>query len=147
MPYYLCVASLTLRAAACWYLPACICACQRPTEWPPLPVRVGREDMKELEIEHCRIHKYLEMVRHRSTLRVVDYVLPRIQCPTANCSPHTGHSIRSKSTRRTWAGVISPPHFGHTASSEACTFSRLIFRERGMVRTILTAYNSRRYAK
>jgi hypothetical protein len=35
--------------------------------------------------------------------------------------------------RRTSAGVISFPHFGHTASSDARTFSRLIFRERGMI--------------
>jgi hypothetical protein len=49
-----------------------------------------------------------------------------------NCSPHTGHSIRSKSTRRTSAGEITFPHFGHTLSIDASTFSRLIFRERGM---------------
>jgi hypothetical protein len=30
-------------------------------------------------------------------------------------------------------GEIKPPHFGHTASSDARTFSRLIFRERGMI--------------
>jgi hypothetical protein len=35
--------------------------------------------------------------------------------------------------RRTWAGEIAFPHFGHTASSEALTFSRLIFRALGMV--------------
>jgi hypothetical protein len=34
--------------------------------------------------------------------------------------------------RRTLAGGIKRPHFGHTASSDARTFSRLIFRERGM---------------
>jgi hypothetical protein len=34
--------------------------------------------------------------------------------------------------RRTWAGEISAPHFGHTASSEARTFSRLILRVFGM---------------
>ena len=51
-----------------------------------------------------------------------------------NRSPHTGHSIRSKSIRRTSAGGIKPPHFGHTASSDARTFSRLIFRERAMAR-------------
>jgi hypothetical protein len=48
-----------------------------------------------------------------------------------NCSPHTGHSIRSKSMRRTSAGGINLPHFGHFASSDACTFLRLIFLERG----------------
>ena len=48
-----------------------------------------------------------------------------------NCSPHTGHSIRSKSMRRTSAGRINLPHFGQTASSDACTFSRLTFLERG----------------
>jgi hypothetical protein len=37
----------------------------------------------------------------------------------ANCSPHIGHSIRSKSMRRTSAGGIKAPHFGHTASSDA----------------------------
>jgi hypothetical protein len=50
-----------------------------------------------------------------------------------NCAPHTGQSICSKSTRRAAAGEIKPPHFGHTASSDARTFSRLIFRERGMI--------------
>jgi hypothetical protein len=35
--------------------------------------------------------------------------------------------------RRTSEGKITLPHFGHTASSDACTFSRLIFRERGMM--------------
>jgi hypothetical protein len=47
-------------------------------------------------------------------------------------SPQTGHSIRSKSMRRISAGEISPPHFGQTASSEALTFSRLIFRALGI---------------
>ena len=42
-----------------------------------------------------------------------------------NCSPHTGHSIRSKSMCRTSAGGINLPHFGQTASSDACTFLRL----------------------
>ncbi len=36
----------------------------------------------------------------------------------ANFSPHTGHSIRSKSMRRTCGFEIKPPHFGHTASRE-----------------------------
>jgi hypothetical protein len=36
--------------------------------------------------------------------------------------------------RRTSAGEIKPPHFGHTASSDARTFSRLIFRDLGMAR-------------
>jgi hypothetical protein len=39
--------------------------------------------------------------------------------------------------RRTSAGGINFPHFGHTASSDARTFSRLIFRARGMARPIL----------
>jgi hypothetical protein len=43
----------------------------------------------------------------------------------ANRSPHTGHSIRWKSMRRTSAGEITFPHFGHTASRDACTFSKL----------------------
>ena len=34
--------------------------------------------------------------------------------------------------RRTLAGGISFPHFGHTASSDARTFSRLIFRALGI---------------
>jgi hypothetical protein len=34
--------------------------------------------------------------------------------------------------RRTSAGEIKPPHFGHTTSSGARTFSRLIFRELGI---------------
>jgi hypothetical protein len=34
--------------------------------------------------------------------------------------------------RRTSAGVITPPHFGHTALSDARTFSRLIFRALGI---------------
>jgi len=50
-----------------------------------------------------------------------------------NRSQRTGHSIRSKSMRRTSAGGIT----GHTASSDASTFSRLIFRERGMGAGIL----------
>ena len=33
----------------------------------------------------------------------------------------------------TFAGAIKPLHFGHTASSEARTFSRSIFRGRGMM--------------
>jgi hypothetical protein len=37
--------------------------------------------------------------------------------------------------RRISAGEITFPHFGHTtASSDARTFSRLIFQKRGMVR-------------
>jgi len=47
-----------------------------------------------------------------------------------NCSPHTGHSIRSKSMCRTSAGGINLPHFGQTASSDACTFLRLTSRTR-----------------
>jgi hypothetical protein len=39
----------------------------------------------------------------------------------------------SKSMRRTCTGEISAPHFGHTASSDARTFSRLIFRELAMI--------------
>jgi hypothetical protein len=54
--------------------------------------------------------------------------------PGTNSSPHSGHSIRSKSIRLTSAGGIMRPHFGQTASSDACTFSRLTFRELGMVR-------------
>ena len=50
-----------------------------------------------------------------------------------NSSPHAGHFIRLKSIRCISAGEIKPPHFGHTASSDARTFSRLIFRERGMI--------------
>ena len=49
-----------------------------------------------------------------------------------NFSPHTGHSIRSKSTRLTRSGVIVNPHFGQLLSSEASTFSRLIVRDRGI---------------
>ena len=52
----------------------------------------------------------------------------------ANFSPHTGHSIRSKSTRLTSAGGITRPHLGHVTSSDARTFSRLILRELGMGR-------------
>jgi hypothetical protein len=35
--------------------------------------------------------------------------------------------------RRTSAGEINPPHFGHTASSDACTLSKLIFLDLGMI--------------
>jgi hypothetical protein len=35
--------------------------------------------------------------------------------------------------RRTSAGEIEAPHFGHTASSDARTFSRLIFFRLGTV--------------
>jgi hypothetical protein len=46
------------------------------------------------------------------------------------------HSIRSKSTRFTKSGVIVNPHFGHVLSSEASTFSKLIFRDRGTRRNL-----------
>jgi hypothetical protein len=36
---------------------------------------------------------------------------------TTSLSPHTGHSMRLKSTRRTSAGEIAFRHFGHTASA------------------------------
>jgi hypothetical protein len=49
-----------------------------------------------------------------------------------NLSPHFGHSIRSKSTRLTRSGVIVNPHLEHVWSSDASTFSRLIFRDRGI---------------
>jgi hypothetical protein len=35
--------------------------------------------------------------------------------------------------RRSSAGEITFPHFGHTASSDASTFWRSIFRELGIV--------------
>jgi hypothetical protein len=35
--------------------------------------------------------------------------------------------------RLTSEGKITLPHFGHTASSDARTFSRLIFRDLGMM--------------
>jgi hypothetical protein len=35
--------------------------------------------------------------------------------------------------RRTSAGEINFPHLGHTLSSDASTFSRLILRPRGMI--------------
>jgi hypothetical protein len=54
--------------------------------------------------------------------------------PGANRSPHTGHSIRSKSMRFTLAGVITCAHFGHTLSSDASTLTRLIFFRLGTVR-------------
>ncbi len=38
----------------------------------------------------------------------------------------------SKSMRRTSAGEIKAPHFGHTAWSDARTFSRLIFFRLGI---------------
>ncbi len=65
--------------------------------------------------------------------------LPALACSHflglgTNCSLHSGHSIRSKSMRRNSAGEITFPHFGHTASSDAHTFSRLIFCELGMTR-------------
>jgi hypothetical protein len=47
-------------------------------------------------------------------------------------SPHFGHSIRSKSTRLTRSGVMVKPHLGHVVFSDACTFSKSIFRDRGM---------------
>ena len=51
-----------------------------------------------------------------------------------NSSPHAGHFIRSKSIRCISEGVMTFPHFGHTTVlSDASTFSRLIFRELGMV--------------
>ena len=53
--------------------------------------------------------------------------------PCVNSSPHAGHFIRSKSIRCISAGVMTFPHFGHTVLSDALTFSRLIFRARGMV--------------
>jgi hypothetical protein len=50
----------------------------------------------------------------------------RLSAPMgANRSPHAGHSIRSKSTRRSSAGEITFPHFGHVASRDGCTLSRL----------------------
>jgi hypothetical protein len=49
----------------------------------------------------------------------------------ANCSPHAGRSIRSKSIRSTSAGGVNFPHFGHTVSSEASTLSRLTLFARG----------------
>jgi transcriptional regulator with XRE-family HTH domain len=51
--------------------------------------------------------------------------------PGANLSPHAGHSIFSKSMRRTSAGEILFPHFGQTASRDAFTFSMFIFRDLG----------------
>jgi len=35
--------------------------------------------------------------------------------------------------RLTCAGEIKPPHFGQTASKDACTFSRLIFHALGVI--------------
>jgi predicted DNA binding protein len=45
--------------------------------------------------------------------------------------------------RRTSAGGIKAPHFGHTASSDARTFSRLIFRELGMTQGHSSALRGR----
>jgi hypothetical protein len=47
-----------------------------------------------------------------------------------NVSPDSGHSTRSKSTRLISAGGIENPHLGQGVSSDGCTFSRLIFRDR-----------------
>jgi hypothetical protein len=44
-----------------------------------------------------------------------------------NRSPHSGHTTRSKSTRRSSAGAIKFPHLGQGVSSTAFTFARLIF--------------------
>ena len=54
------------------------------------------------------------------------------QCGAQIARRTPGHSICSKSMRRTSAGGITRLHLGHTASSDARTFSRLIFRELGM---------------
>ena len=47
--------------------------------------------------------------------------------PGMNRSPHLGHSMWSKSTRRKSAGAIECPHFGQGVFSNAFTLSRLIF--------------------
>jgi len=55
--------------------------------------------------------------------------LTRFSMPSQarSCSLHSGHSIRTRSTRRSCAGVIEHPHFGQMVLSAALTFSRLIF--------------------
>ena len=104
--------------------------------WPNPPTRLGR-----FCLVGCTIAKHNTQCNARTVqpayrtvgpflLALFSYLLLGLG---AKRSPHTGHSIRSKSTRRTSAGGIKPPHFGHTASSEARTFSRLVFLRLGMV--------------
>lgn len=49
--------------------------------------------------------------------------------------------------RLTSAGEITFPHFGHTASSDASTFSRLIFRELGIAGAILVCTSDCAFAQ
>ena len=82
----------------------------------------SRECAQPFEDPKITFRHFPTQVRHAGQV-------PTTHGQSANRSPHAGHSIRSKSTRRISAGEIAFPHFGHTASRDACTLSRLILRD------------------
>jgi hypothetical protein len=59
------------------------------------------------------------------------FELPPLELSRAESSRLMGAS--REVVRLTSEGKITLPHFGHTASSDARTFSRLIFRDLGMM--------------
>jgi hypothetical protein len=82
--------------------------------WPNPPTRLGR-----FCLVGCTIAKHNTQCNARTVQPAYRTVGPFLLALFSSLllglgakrSPHTGHSIRSKSTRRTSAGGIKPPHF------------------------------------